>query len=185
MRRNRRVIAAALASAGVGVAACAAVTGTGPAAYAAAATHGAAEHSATKHGATEHGATEHGATKHGAAGTSGAAAVIIFFKSEFAGTASRDRSAERLAQIQAAQVPYLGQLRSLGATDVHRYRLVNAIAARVPSAALDAVAASAGVAAVIPDSAITGPTPSPAPTVPPSTAYSGVAATTSMRTPDG
>src|ERR1700722_3371001 len=174
MRRNRRVIAAALASAGVGVAACAAVTGKGPAADAA------AEHSATKHGAPEH-----GATKHGAAGTSGAAAVIIFFKSEFAGTASRDRSAERLAQIQAAQVPYLGQLRSLGATDVHRYRLVNAIAARVPSAALDAVAASAGAAAVIPDSAITGPPPSPAPTVPPSTAYSGVAATTSMRTPDG
>src|ERR1700722_13207736 len=122
MRRNRRVIAAALASAGGGVAACAAVTGTGPAGSAAAATHGAAEHSATKHGATKH-----GATKHGAAGTSGAAAVIIFFKSEFAGTASRDRSAERLAQIQAAQVPYLGQLRSLGATDVHRYRLVKAI----------------------------------------------------------
>jgi len=155
MRRNRRVIAAALASAGVGVAA---VAWTAPAAH----------------------ATTSGGT----------AAVIIFFKSEFAGTASRDRSAERLAQIQAAQVPHLGQLRSLGATDVHRYRLVNAIAARVPSAALGAVAASAGVAAVIPDSVITGPTLPPAPTVTPttgtpSTAYTGGAATTSMRTPKG
>ena len=104
MRRNRRVIAAALASAGVGIAACAAVTGTAPPAHAA------------------------------AAGTRGTVPVIIFFKSQFAQAASRDRSAERFALVQAAQAPHLGQLRALGATDVRTYRLVNAIAARVPRA---------------------------------------------------
>ncbi len=50
----------------------------------------------------------------------------------------------------------MGQLQALGATDVHGYRLVDAIAARVPASALGAITASPGVASVIPDSPITG-----------------------------
>ena len=67
---------------------------------------------------------------------------------------------QRSALIQAAQAPYLDQLEQLGATDVHSYQLVNAISARVPAGAQARISDSPGVAAVIPDSPIVGPSPS-------------------------
>ncbi len=84
--------------------------------------------------------------------------VIVFLKDQpAAGGGARDRSDQRFALIQAAQAPYLDQLAQLGAADVHKYGLVDAIAARVPSSAVATLADSPGVAAVIPDSPIVGP----------------------------
>jgi hypothetical protein len=84
--------------------------------------------------------------------------VIVFLKKQPAGgTGGRVRSGERSALIQEAQVPFLSQLQRLDATDVRGYRLVDAIAARVPAAAVGQLATSPGVAAVIPDSPIIGP----------------------------
>ena len=84
--------------------------------------------------------------------------VILFLKSQpAAGGGDRDRSEQRFALIQAAQAPYLQQLEQLGAADVHKYGLVDAIAARVPSSAVATLADNPGVAAVIPDSPIVGP----------------------------
>ena len=86
--------------------------------------------------------------------------VIVFLKSQRPrqrGTTTR--YGRRSALIQAAQTPYLDQLRQLGATDVHSYQLVNAISARVPAAAEARISDSPGVAAVIPDSPIVGPSP--------------------------
>ncbi len=93
--------------------------------------------------------------------TDGTLPVIVFLKNEPAaeeGTTAR--SDQRFALIQAAQAPYLDQLQQLGATDVHSYQLVNAISARVPAAAEARISESPGVAAVIRDSLIVGPTPS-------------------------
>ena len=84
--------------------------------------------------------------------------VIVFLKNQpAAGGAGTDRSDQRFAVIQAAQAPYLDQLERLGAADVRRYGLVDAIAARVPSSAVGALSDSPGVASVIPDSPIVGP----------------------------
>jgi Subtilase family len=92
------------------------------------------------------------------AATGATVPVIVFLKSQpTAPGGARDRSNQRLALIQAAQAPYLDQLEQLGAADVHRYGLVDAIAARVPSSAVGALTGSPGVAAVIPDSPIAGP----------------------------
>jgi Subtilase family len=85
--------------------------------------------------------------------------VIVFLKSQPAAPGgARDRSNQRFALVQAAQAPYLDQLKQLGAADVHRYGLVDAIAARVPSSAVGALSDNPGVAEVIPDSPIVGPT---------------------------
>ena len=141
MRGNGRVISRALVSAGV----CSALTlaaisaGAGQAAAAPAGTRSLALCTP--------------------AGASRTVPVIIFLKNQWAGAGSRIRSGKRFALIQAAQAPYLGQLQALGATGVTGYRLVDAIAARVPAAALGAITASPGVASVIPDSPIIGPTP--------------------------
>jgi hypothetical protein len=59
-----------------------------------------------------------------------AAPVIVFLKSQpTAPGGARDRSGQRLALAQAAQAPYFDQLEQLGAADVHRYGLEDAIAA--------------------------------------------------------
>ena len=94
-----------------------------------------------------------------AAAAAGAAVpVIVFLKNQPAAEGGdRDRSDQRFAVIQAAQAPYLDQLEQLGAADVHKYALVDAIAARVPSSAVATLADNPGVAAVIPDSPIVGP----------------------------
>jgi hypothetical protein len=136
MRGNRRVISAAL----VPAAACSALAliavsaGAGPAQAAA-------------------------ATRASAAGSTanGTEPVIIFLKNQFADTGTSIRSGQRFTLLQAAQAPYLGQLQQDGATDVHSYRLANAIAARVPASAVTAISSSPGVASVIPDTAINGP----------------------------
>ena len=141
MRGNGRVLSGALVSAGV----CSALTlaavsaGAGPAV--------AAPASAAR-------PTAVGPVSGRAA--SGTVPVIIFLKNQWA-EGRRVRVDQRAALVQAAQAPYLGQLRSLGATDVLSYRLVNAIAARVPASALGPITASPGVASVIPDSPIMGP----------------------------
>jgi hypothetical protein len=94
-----------------------------------------------------------------AIGATGSTVPVIVFLSKQPGavTGGPGRSDERSAVIQAAQAPYLDQLQQLGATDVRGYRLVDAIAARVPVAAVGRLSASPGVAALIPDSQILGP----------------------------
>ena len=130
------------------------------------------------------------AARRRATGATGATVpVIVFLKSQpAAGGGARVRSDQRFALVQAAQAPYLDQLEQLGAADVHRYALVDAIAARVPSSAVAALTDSPGVAAVIPDSPIVGPaaaTDAPAAAVAASApAASGTAAST-VKTPPG
>jgi Subtilase family len=150
MRRNGRVISGALVAAGVcsALAVAAASAGAGPAAAAAAG--GAAQSVAAGRAAP----VAKTVTRAGASGTQ---PVIIFLKNQWAETGSRIRSDKRTALIQAAQTPYLGQLQALGATDVHGYRLVDAISAHVPASSLGAITSSPGVASVIPDSPIVGP----------------------------
>jgi len=117
------------------------------------------------------------------AATGATVPVIVFLKKQPAvGGAAANRSGQRLALMQAAQAPYLDQLAELGATDVHRYGLVDAISVRVPGAAVATLADSPGVAAVIPDSMIVGPgTAADAPATP---AAAGSKAAT-VKTPSG
>ena len=158
MRRNGRVTSAALIS----TAACSALT---LAALSAAGPARAAQTSRTAP----------------AAGATGSPVpVIIFLKNQLAETGTSPRSDERLALMQAAQAPYLGQLRQLGATDVHSYQLADAIAARVPASAVSVITSSPGVATVIPDSTITGPQPAA-----PAAAATGGAQTAKTTTPAG
>ncbi|HEX3517167.1 MAG TPA: hypothetical protein VHT26_24515, partial [Trebonia sp.] len=156
MRGNGRVISGALAAAGVcsALAVAAASAGAGPAAAAAAA-GGAAAGGAAQSVAAGRSAPVTGTVAR--AGAGGTQPVIIFLKNQWAETGSRIRSDKRTALIQAAQTPYLGQLQALGATDVHGYRLVDAISAHVPASSLGAITSSPGVASVIPDSPIVGP----------------------------
>jgi len=85
--------------------------------------------------------------------------VIVFLKNQPEASGVGSVRSEKSALIQAAQAPYLQQLRSLDATHVKSYRIVDAFAATVPAAAVGQLAASPGVARVIPDSPITGPDP--------------------------
>ncbi|HEY1819636.1 MAG TPA: S8 family serine peptidase [Trebonia sp.] len=160
MRGSGRVISGALVSTGV----CAALTLAGVSA-------GAGPAAATPGPAT-------GTT------TSGSVPVIIFLKRQWPGPGSLIRPDKTTALVQAAQASVRGQLQALGASDVRGYRLVDAIAARVPAADLGKVAASPGVASVIPDSPVTGPTSSAAPAS--SAGPAGAAAkTTTTKTPPG
>jgi len=130
---------------------------------------------------------------------SGESRVIILLKSQpEPGAGTTVRSDPRFGVLQAA---YLEQLRRLGATDEHGYRLVNAISARVPAASEARISASPGVAAVIPDAPIVGPSPTvatgdaPAATAAPARATARAAtvatppgtcsATTPQLSPDG
>ena len=156
MRGNRRVISAALAAASAGCSLALTATAAGPAAA----------------------ATAGGTARPAAAGRAAAGApVIIFLRNPLAGAAS---PVGRLAQIRAAQAPYLDRLARLGATGVHGYRLADAIAARVPASALAGLAASPGVASVIPDSTVAGPAPASPPA-----AAAATAQRTVMTTPAG
>jgi hypothetical protein len=85
--------------------------------------------------------------------------VIVFLKYQPPIAASGDTAGlrQRGEAIEAAQAPYLSELRAMNATAVKRYRLVNAFAATVPAAAARKLAASPEVAAVIQDSPIAGP----------------------------
>ena len=119
----------------------------------------------------------------GPAATGATVPVIVFLKGQpTAPGGARDRSNQRFAVMQAAQAPYLDQLERLGAADVHRYGLVDAIAARVPSSAVGALTDSPGVASVIPDSPIVGPAPAAGP---PAAAASPGTATSVAKTPAG
>jgi hypothetical protein len=112
-------------------------------------------------GAPAAGVTQAGAVRASAGAPAGTRVpVIVFLKDQPAvAGVSTVRSGKRAAGIQAAQSPYLQQLRQLGATNVKSYRLVDAFAATVPATAVGQLAASPGVARVIPDAAITGPDP--------------------------
>jgi hypothetical protein len=91
-------------------------------------------------------------------GTGTRVPVIVFLKNQPAvAGGSRISSGHRLALVQAAEEPYRNRLAQVGATGVRAYRLVDALAARVPAAEVGRLAASPGVAAVIPDSPILGP----------------------------
>jgi hypothetical protein len=159
MRGNRRVISAVLAAVGAGCSLSLAATAAGPAAAATAA----------------------GAARPPGAGPGTAAApVIIFLREPATGAADSVRSPGRLARFRATQAPYLERLAGLGATEVHGYRLTDAIAARVPASALAGLAASPGVAAVIPDSPVAGPGPA----VPPA-ATTAAPQRTVVTTPSG
>jgi hypothetical protein len=116
----------------------------------------------------------------GAAGeTGGTEPVIIFLKDQVTGDGGATvRSPQRSALMQAAQAPVVGQLQQLGATRVHGYRLADAVAARVPAAAVRELAGNPGVASVIPDSPITGPDTGEA-------ASAASAKPTRMKTPAG
>ena len=81
--------------------------------------------------------------------------MIVFLKNQWAGSGSPVRS----SLIRAAQAPYLKRLSELGATGLHGYVLANAIAARVPAAALPELTANAGVASVMQDSPGQGAVP--------------------------
>jgi subtilase family protein len=83
--------------------------------------------------------------------------VIVFLRSQ--------------AVSQPIMAPYLSQAMRAGATGVIRYHLLDAFAATMPAPAATRLAASPGVARVIPDSIITGPAPVSAP--PPAAAGPG------------
>jgi hypothetical protein len=122
----------------------------------------------------------------GPAVTGATVPVIVFLKSQpTAPGGARDRSDQRLALVQAAQAPYLDQLEQLGAADVHRYGLVDAIAARVPSSAVGALTDDPGVAAVIPDSPIVGPTAAVDAPAAPAAPAAAAAAASIAKTPPG
>jgi len=165
--RRPRGVVAGVVSAGV----CSVVAlGTGPAVAATATATATATGSPTALGTTD-----------------ATAAVIVFLKNQSAaeqGTTAR--SGERSALIQAAQAPYLDRLQQFGATDVRSYRLVNAIAARVPAEAAGRLSGSPGVAAVIPDSPIIGPAPiSTAPDATTSYVAASGTTTSTVKTPPG
>ncbi len=161
MRGNGRVISGALVSAGVGATLALAAASAGPAAAAQAS--GSAPFTATQ------------------ATASGSQRVIIFLKKQWPETGSRNRFGQRTALIQAAQAPYVGQLHALGATDMHGYRLVDAISARVPASALSSIGANPGVTSVIPD----GPIMGPADTTSPAGAETAPAPEGPLKTPPG
>ena len=144
MRGNRRVISAALATAGV----CSALALAGRRGAAATATAP----------ATAAAPAGRGRGRAPGGGRAGRHRAGHHLPQEPA-TGAADPSARpgALRQIRAAQAPYLARLARLGATGVHGYRLVDAIAARVPASALAGLAASPGVASVIPDSPSAGP----------------------------
>ena len=163
MRGNGRVISGALVTAGV----CSALALAGSAAAAGPAAAATAGRSAPT-----------GPDR--AAGDSGTEPVIIFLKSQWAGSGSRIRSEQRSAVVEATQASYAGRLQALGATHLHSYRLVDAIAARVPASALGAITRSPGVSSVIPDSPIAGPTPAVS-----ATGAAKAGSASSLKTPPG
>jgi hypothetical protein len=94
---------------------------------------------------------------------SGGVPVIVFLKAQpKAKGGSSVRSEQRAGVIKAAQAPYLSELRRVHATGIKTYHLVDAFAATVPAAEVSQLAASPGVAQVIPDSPIFGPDPASA-----------------------
>ena len=78
--------------------------------------------------------------------------VIVFLKSQLAATpAGTAASSLRMAESSDDQSPLISAAAALGAKDVRQYQLVNSFAATVSPQALTELAASPGVAEVIPD----------------------------------
>jgi Subtilase family len=74
-------------------------------------------------------------------------------------------SAGQAAAAQSEQAPVVGQLQTVGATNIQPTSIVNAVAATMTPSAANALAANSAVAEVVPDAVIHGPTlPAPGPT---------------------
>ena len=68
-------------------------------------------------------------------------------------------SAGQAAAAQSEQSPVVGQLQSVGATNIQATSIVNAVTATMTPSAANAVAGNSSVAEVVPDAVIQGPTP--------------------------
>lgn len=80
--------------------------------------------------------------------------VIVFLRKQGSPGTGPGRSGQ---SFTTAQAPYLRAARRAGATGIKTYRLVDAFAATMPQREANTLAASPGVARVIPDSPIAGP----------------------------
>jgi len=89
--------------------------------------------------------------------------VVVFLKTQPAvhGT-SGAVAAARSSVIATAQAPLISELTQVRAKNVRSYHLFNAVAATVSAAEAARLASNPSVAAVIPNEAITGPTPAQA-----------------------
>lgn len=84
--------------------------------------------------------------------------VIVLLKDQPAVTGSASaRSVQRMNAIHTSQAPFLSELAKVHATGVKTYSLVNGFAATVSTAEENYLKATPGVAEVIPDSTIYGP----------------------------
>jgi hypothetical protein len=83
--------------------------------------------------------------------------VIVFLRPQ--SQQAQSQQAQPTQATARAMAPYLSQAVQAGATGVTRYHLLAAFAATMPALAAARLAASPGVARVIPDSLIKGPVP--------------------------
>jgi subtilase family protein len=90
--------------------------------------------------------------------------VIVELSRQYTFPDTAAGSRERLAAAQVAQAPVMASLRRSGATHISRLPLIDAVVATVSPAESLALAASPGVAEVVPDTAFHGP---PLPVLPP------------------
>ncbi|HTU96811.1 MAG TPA: S8 family serine peptidase [Solirubrobacteraceae bacterium] len=81
--------------------------------------------------------------------------VIVILKGQMRQAHVGSRSAAvRMAQIRASQAPVMAQLRSVHATHVKSYQLINAVSATVSKAERAQLSRNASVAEVIPDTTV-------------------------------
>ena len=81
--------------------------------------------------------------------------VVVVFNNQLANLpANRAHRQARQAAAAAMQAPLVTQLKQVGATDMTRLSLLNAVAATMPAAEAGALANTPGVKAVVPDGTI-------------------------------
>jgi len=84
--------------------------------------------------------------------------VSIVFKDQYAGLPARGTTrTQRMNAIATAQSPVMAELNQVGATSVHPFKLINAVAATISSAEVDRLKADPAVQAVVPDRIINPP----------------------------
>src|ERR1700722_16328849 len=115
-------------------------------------------------GSTVAGATPAGAAQAARRSAGTGETVIVKLKRQYTFPDTTAGSRERLAATQVAQAPVMASLRRSGATHLRRLPLIDAIVAPVSPAESRVLAASPGVAEVVPDAAFHGP---PLPVLPP------------------
>lgn len=90
--------------------------------------------------------------------------VIIVLRNQARSTpATKALTDARKATIARAQAPLLDTLSQIGAKDVQRYTLIDAVAASVPASDVSALKDNPAVAEVVPNTFIPPPTPAAAP----------------------